>query len=340
MTRPYPLLFEPILKERVWGGDRLAAFGKNLPPNVRIGESWELADLPESAPGGRSVIANGPWAGRPLREIITGEPTALLGAASPSADGGFPLLIKFLDARENLSVQVHPDAAYVENHPEAWLKSEAWFVLERDPGAVIYKGVRPDITREQFAADIKTGRVVDDLISVPVKTGDCHYLPSGTCHALGAGIVVAEIQTPSDTTFRVFDWGRTEGRTDRETHVDQAIECIRFGDSDPVDRPLGPPVEAAGMRTTPLVKTDFFEVERIDAETDAMLPVITENMPVVWMMIEGSARIEYGADEPTRLPLGTTCLMPAALEGATSLIAKDSSFLRITLPSPTEGMIA
>ena len=94
------------------------------------------------------------------------------------------------------------------------------------------------------------------------------------------------------------------------------------------------------MRTTPLVKTDFFEVERIDAETDAMLPVITENMPVVWMMIEGSARIEYGADEPTRLTLGTTCLMPAALEGATSVIAKDSSFLRITLPSPTEGMIA
>src|SRR5438105_11357547 len=120
-----------------------------------------------------------------------------------SAEGGFPLLIKYLDARENLSVQVHPDERYVARHPEAHLKSEAWVVIHAEPGAVIYKGVKPHVKPQDFAEHIRTNQVVDDLIAIEVKVGECHYLPSGTCHALGAGIVVAEIQTPSDTTFRV-----------------------------------------------------------------------------------------------------------------------------------------
>ena len=338
--KPYPLIFDPILKEKVWGGRFLAQLGKSLPGEVAIGESWELADLPASIPQGRSVISNGPLAGQSLNEAIGQHEQQIMGAARLTGEGGFPLLIKFLDAREDLSVQVHPSAEYSRQHPQAHLKSEAWVVIAAEPGAKIYRGVKPDVTAEQFAAHIDSGTVAEDLIAIPAKIGDCHYLPSGTCHALGAGIVVAEIQTPSDTTFRVYDWGRTG----RELHVAQALQCIQFGE--PAEPSAEPPlpIEAAGMRTVPLLKTRHFVVEQIEAHTDAILPVVTSGLPVVWMILSGRARITTFAasadSTDVDLPIGTTALMPAALEDAVAQMAAQTSLLRITLPSPMEGLIA
>jgi len=338
--KPYPLIFDPILKPKVWGGRFLAQLGKSLPADATIGESWELADLPSSIPEGRSVIANGSLAGWSLREAIGEHEKQIMGAGSLTSDGGFPLLIKFLDAREDLSVQVHPSEEYVREHPESHLKSEAWVVIAAEPGATIYRGVKPEVTAEQFALHIDSGTVVDDLIAVPAKIGECHYLPSGTCHALGAGIVVAEIQTPSDTTFRVYDWGRTG----RELHVAQALQCIKFGE--PAEAVAEPPVpiEAAGMRTIPLLKSEHFVVEQLDALTDAILPVVTSGLPVVWMILSGQARItsfQASADSiEVDLPIGTTALMPAALENALARLVGETSLLRISLPSPMEGLIA
>jgi mannose-6-phosphate isomerase len=333
---PYPIVFEPILKEKVWGGRSLADLGKALPPRATIGESWELADLPESIEGGRSVIANGPLAGKTLHEAIGAEGQQIVGAAALSAEGGFPLLIKFLDARENLSVQVHPDRAYVERHPEAFLKSEAWVVIAADPGAVIYKGVKPQVSAEEFARHISTGEVVDDLVAVPAQPGDCHYLPSGTCHALGAGIVVAEIQTPSDTTFRVYDWGRTS----RQLHVSQALECITFGQPPSGAEPPGVPVEVGGLRTMPRVKTEYFAIEQFEAHAEARLEVITSGIPEVWMMLRGQARIDTPGAAPVELAPGTTVLLPAALAGAAAALGPAVSLLRVTPRSPLEGLIA
>jgi mannose-6-phosphate isomerase len=333
---PYPLLFEPILKEKVWGGRNLADLGKPLPASTMVGESWELADLPESIEGGRSVIANGPLAGRTLQAAIDTGRREIMGGAALSAEGGFPLLLKFLDARENLSVQVHPDQAYVDRHPEAHLKSEAWFVLKADPGSVIYKGVKPHVTAEDFARHIVTDEVVDDLIAVEVTPGDCHYLPSGTCHALGAGILVAEIQTPSDTTYRVFDWGRT----DRQLHVDQALECITFGAPAQPAETLGVPVEVEGVRTTPRAKTEYFAIEQIEAASGARHRVETSGMPEVWMMMAGRGRIETPGAADVDLAAGTTVLVPAALAGAEAALEAAAGFLRITVRSPLEGLIA
>ena len=333
---PYPLVFEPILKEKVWGGRNLADLGKPLPPAAMIGESWELADLPESIEGGRSVIANGPLAGRTLQAAIEAARREIMGAAELSAEGGFPLLVKFLDARENLSVQVHPDQAYVDRHPEAHLKSEAWVVIKADRGSVIYKGVKPHVTAEDFARHIATGEVVDDLIAVEVTPGECHYLPSGTCHALGAGILVAEIQTPSDTTFRVFDWGRT----DRQLHVDQALECITFGAPPRPAEPIGVPVEVEGLRTTPRLKTEYFAIEQIEAASAACYRVETSGMPEVWMMLAGRGRIETAGAPDVDLAAGTTVLVPAALAGAEVALEQAAGFLRISVRSPLEGLIA
>ena len=333
---PYPLVFEPILKEKIWGGRNLADLGKPLPEGIMIGESWELADLPQEIAGGRSVIANGPLAGRTLREAIAAAGEPILGAATPAGDGGFPLLIKFLDARENLSVQVHPDEAYVRRHPGSHLKSEAWVVITASPGAVIYKGVKPEVTAGQFARHVATGEVVDDLVAVEVEPGECHYLPSGTCHALGAGIVVAEIQTPSDTTFRVFDWGRAG----RELHVAQALECISFGAPPRPAEPRGVPAEVDGVRTTPRAKTEHFAIEEIEAAATATLPVETSGMPLVWMMLRGRGRLDAPGADPLDLAPGTTVLLPAGLTGAAVTLEPSAGLLAVTVRSPLEGLIA
>ena len=334
--RTYPLLFEPILKPKVWGGRRLEALGKSLPAGEKTGESWELADLPDTIEGGRSVIANGTLAGRSLRDVIRADPDTIIGAAKLTEEGGFPLLIKYLDARENLSVQVHPPESYIRNHPGTHVKSEAWVVVKAEPGSVIYKGVRPDVTAASFARHIQEGTVADDLAAIPARVGDCHYLPSGTCHALGAGILVAEIQTPSDTTFRVFDWGRTS----RPLHVEQALQCIDFS-AVPYPQPdPSLPIENDEVRIQRLVKTDFFEIERLDAAEPTRFEAVTSGMPEVWMVLSGAGRLECRGTPGIRLMPGITTLLPAGLSDTFVNLEPTTSMLRITLPSPLEGMIA
>ncbi len=328
---PYPIAFKPILKERIWGGRGLEALGKKLPEGAAIGESWELADLPESIEAGRSVIANGVLAGRTLREAIAEHRGSIAGACPLTQEGGFPLLLKYLDARENLSVQVHPDAAYVERHPGAHLKCEAWVVVQAAPGAVIYKGLRPRVTAEQLARHIRSGDIIGDLHAIEVAVGDCHYLPSGTCHALGAGIIVAEVQTPSDTTFRVFDWGR-DGR---DLHVEQALECIKFGVRPRGAERPGAASKVGGVRSRRLLRSEHFTIERIDTMREATrLAIETSGMPRAWMVLAGGGLIET-PDAPTvALPPGKTVLLPAALTSSVASLAPGTQILEIRPPPP------
>ena len=333
-----PLLFQPIFREKVWGGRRLAErLGKTLPEGVRIGESWELADLPAAIPEGRSKIANGPWRGRTLREILHEQREWLMGSAGLTGEGGFPLLIKYLDARENLSVQVHPDAEYVRAHPEAHLKSEAWVVIDAEPGAVIYKGLRPGVTEADLRAHAGTPALREDLMVVPALPGACHYLPSGTVHALGAGVLVAEVQTPSDTTFRIDDWGRRG----REMHLEEAIECIRFGvEGMEAAPPLPPPIEVGSTRTYELVRTPYFGIERIELDPAGELEIVTSGMPEVWMILSGSGRIEVAEEPMNAMERGQTWLIPAGLTDASARSGTGLELLRVSLPSPVEGALA
>ena len=285
-----------------------------------IGESWELADLPSEIKGGSSIVDAGTAAGTPLRRLMEQDPEGILGRLSDSCRDGFPLLLKFLDARESLSVQVHPDAHFAQTHPGAHLKTESWLVLEAEPGAVIYKGMKEGVTREAFASAIEQGSVIEHLVEVPVTAGDVHDLPSGTCHALGGGVLVAEIQTPSDTTFRVYDWDRT----DRELHIAQALECIRFSPPDPQPEPAV--IESSGIRTSLLSKTPFYAVERSDSMEPRTLPLATDDAPEVLRMIEGEATL--GA---MLIPHGRTVLLPAKLAHQELQLGAGSSLLRITV---------
>lgn len=307
MMEPYPLTFKPLLKEKVWGGRTLEQFGKALPPNTSIGESWELADLPASIPDGKSVIANGSLSGETL-------------------DEKFPLLIKFLDAHDNLSVQVHPSAAYAEKHPKAHLKSEAWIILDTTPDGLIYVGLKEGTTEEIVRKAIDDNTVPTILNAINVKKGECYYLPSGTCHALGAGVLVAEVQTPSDTTFRIWDWGRKG----REMHVDKAMECIDFS-APPLIFKQSEPLRSGSFLTTHFTETPFFCIERIEAIEDTELELIVDNTPMVLMVVEGHANIKHNVSIDA--PAGTTILLPVGVTNATMVMPKGTAILRIDLPS-------
>lgn len=314
MADPYVLTFAPILKDKVWGGRRLERLGKVLPPVVPIGESWEIADLASTSTSGggggeaRSVITNGPLAGQTLHHAMTLWGEALLGGVTPSGSGGFPLLVKFLDAHEHLSVQVHPSPEYARTHPDAHLKTECWYVVDAEPGSVIYKGVRAGVTREDFARALRSGQgedVVELLAAVPAVVGECHNLPSGTVHALGAGVLVAEVQTPSDTTFRVYDWAKEYGRAGRALHVEQALACIDFGPAvDSVQRP-----SVAGFHR--LVSTEYYTVHALTGEGQA---VPADRTCLVAMSLTGTTRVEQPGQQTMEIQQGDVALVPAGAE--------------------------
>ncbi|MEM1165593.1 MAG: type I phosphomannose isomerase catalytic subunit [Planctomycetota bacterium] len=325
-----PLTFAPILKEKVWGGRRLETLGKPLPDGTSVGESWELADLDTtSASGGggdaaHSVVARGPHAGRTLRDLVASAPGAVLGSGDASA-GAFPLLIKFLDANQNLSVQVHPSPAYAASHAGAHLKTESWYIVDAEPGAVIYKGVREGVSREQFAAAIEAGAVEDLLIAVPVRRGDFHHLPSGTCHALGGGILVAEVQTPSDTTFRVYDWGR-EGR---ELHIEPSLACIEFG---PPAR-LEPIRARDGARRTPLEANEFYELAELRFEAGETETISSPGIATVRMHLEGRGVLVSDDNESLELTGGVTVLLPAFMPTTHARYDTSTVILEARLPA-------
>jgi mannose-6-phosphate isomerase len=230
-----PFTLSPVLVSRPWGGRRLLDLGKALPEGVMIGESWEVADLPaEVAPSvddPRSRVASGPHTGAALSDLIAMS-DELLGPVPPTAEGRFPLLVKLLDAREHLSVQVHPHAAYVADHPAARLKTESWYVMDSVPGSELFLDVVDDIDPDAVAEAMGTQAVVPMLRAVPAASGAFHHVPAGLIHALGAGVMVAEVQTPSDTTFRIYDWAAEYGRQPRDLHAMESMASIRIHPSD------------------------------------------------------------------------------------------------------------
>ncbi len=339
----YPLTFTPIYKEKVWGGRTLEKLGRTLPggPNALIGESWELADLAQTSVSGggggseRSVIANGPLAGETFADVIREAGSDILGGLTLTPDGGFPILLKFLDARQHLSVQVHPSPAFADEHDDAFLKSEAWYVLDADPGAVIYKGVKPGVTREQFRQAIEQDQVEPLLITVPVKPGDCHYLPSGTCHALGAGVLVAEVQTPSDTTFRVYDWGRTG----RELHVDQAIQCIEFGPPDVSRYEPNTKIQGAFADVTRLVTCEYFRIDRYRVDA-AQEQALSHSQPVVWMVLGGSGVISCDGAPEVTFGRGQTLYIPPGMQDGNLHVDPGTTWLEVTFPQAEDARLA
>lgn len=306
----YPFTFQPIFKERVWGGREIERFyGKKLPAGAPIGESWEISDRP----GDASVIANGPLAGKDLRWLMENHSTQVLGGAKPATGNRFPLLCKILDAREKLSLQVHPPAnKAVELGGEP--KTEMWFIADAAPGAELYVGFKRGITCAAFETKIRDGNVAECFHRLPVKAGDVMFLPSGRVHAIGAGLVIFEIQQNSDTTYRVFDWNRVglDGKP-RELHVAESLASIDFNDFEPglvASKFSGESV----FKSRPLAASPLFMVQELQLQTTEFKMRLSQK-PAILAVVEGSVSIADPANKTsTDLNRGQFCLIPACLK--------------------------
>jgi mannose-6-phosphate isomerase len=333
----YPLQFEPILMERVWGGDRLARFGKPVSPGQHIGESWEISDRDKE----QSVVRYGPLKGKTLRQLIEAHGEALLGSRAAHRGERFPLLIKLLDARERLSLQVHPPsnkASQLGGEP----KTEMWYVLEADPRAHLIAGLKRGFTRDAIvqALDQHKDRLADSIPvfdacahRFPVSAGDAFFVPSGRLHAIDAGLVLIEVQQNSDTTYRVYDWGRVglDGKP-RELHVRQSLESIDFQDVAPAkQRPL---LDYSGVNgLARLVECDEFCVHKL-----ILRNVWNDRCDGGSFHILAGAEGESGVVTPdgqqSILKPGEFVLLPAAL-GYYSVapVTENAAVLKVFLPS-------
>ncbi len=326
----YPLIFEPIIKAKIWGGRSLeTALGKRLPPDGSFGESWEVADLEDA----QSRVAQGPARGTTLGELLKGWGKDLIGRA-PLFEGRFPLLIKFLDARDALSVQVHPDESMAARlGVRVRVKHEAWYVIDADEAGFIYRGVREGVDRSKLEQAIKAQDLESVLNRIPVRQGHCFYLPSGTIHALGAGVTVAEVQTPSDVTYRVYDWNRIDPSTaaPRELHIEQALSRISF-ETGPLEGERPRHVASVWTAVTSLVRCDSFVIERVRMVGGVDQEILTEEF-VIWIVLEGRGSVACaGCDGPVEFQRGDTLLIPAALKGGRVRTLENSMWLEVKVP--------
>ena len=317
--KSYPLKFKPIYKERIWGGNDLNTyFGKDLPEGVKIGESWELTDLP----GDHSEIVNGELAGKTIDQVLSMYPEKITGFKD--YEGPFPLMIKLLDAQDVLSLQVHPDLETCRKTGKGDPKTECWYIVDKKEDACIYKALKEGVTPEQFKQAVEDGSCADYLKQVPVKVGECHFLPSGTVHAIGAGLLIAEIQQPSDTTYRVFDWNRVDAKTGqgRELHVEDALESIHFDSSND---------DLSVASTGRLVNAPEFNVDKGHRAAGNEVLIDAGKMRVI-VAINGTGVIESADSEVEKFKFkgGDTFLVPADFTG--TLIAKEEiEYLVVTL---------
>ena len=307
----YPLKFKPLLKERIWGGDLLKKrLGKRVPKELPIGESWEISCLPDDL----SVVSNGPLAGNNLEELIEVYMGDLVGDKIYDQFGlRFPLLIKYIDAQDKLSVQVHPDDHLATERHTSYGKTEMWYVVDAAPDSELFLGFQQGVDRATYLQHVEQGTLPEILERIKVHAGDAFFIPAGTVHTIGKGVLVAEIQQTSDITYRIYDWGRTDSKGQPRTlHAELAEQAVHFGAHDPYN--ITAPArsnEAVSLKRCPYFSINLLEVdesmERNHVERDSF---------VVYMAVEGSFTMDW-SDGHEQIKRGETLLVPACVEELT-----------------------
>lgn len=308
----YPFKFNPIYKEILWGGKRIGEYFDREIPSGNIAESWELSCRDD----GMSVIRNGEYSGTELSKLICEYKEQILGTKIYEKYGlYFPLLVKIIDANDKLSVQVHPDDEYAKLIGENNGKNEMWYILDAKDDAKLIYGLKQNISREDFVNAIKNGTVGDTLNEVRVKAGDCLYIPSGTVHAILEDILIAEIQQNSNTTFRIFDWNRTDKHGNkRELHIEKALDIINF-DTNELEKNTRFK-EICNLtdninQKIKLIESEYFNADEININ-DKYISTVSEDAFMIIMNISGSGKIhwENGSEIINK---GDTLLLPACL---------------------------
>jgi mannose-6-phosphate isomerase len=291
------LNFKPIYQERVWGGRALESFlGRKLPGGAPIGESWELVDRPEA----QSVVANGPWAGKSLREVIAAHTATIMGPAWPK-DRPFPILVKWLDCRERLSLQVHPPAsiaARLGGEP----KTENWYIARAEPGAAVLAGLKPGVDAARFRAALKDNTAESLVHRLPTVAGDSLLIHSGVMHAIDGGNFILEIQQNSDTTYRVYDWGRVglDGKP-RAMHVEQSMASLEANTA------AAPRLVRAADKVTVLAECREFRITRHRLARGERLAFAAGEQARILSVVEGNL-----ATDGVTLRVGDNVLLPYA----------------------------
>lgn len=318
----YPLKFTPIIKEKIWGGQKLKElFNKDFIGQANGGESWELS----SVTGDISVVANGSLQGATLTELIAEYKEKLVGKVVYDNFGNeFPLLIKYIDANDDLSVQVHPDDKLAKLRHNSFGKTEMWYVLEADKGAELISGFSQTIAPNEYQQLLDDGKFIDVLAKHKVGTGDIYFMPAGRIHAIGRGVMVAEIQQTSDVTYRVYDYDRRDASGNgRQLHVDEALEAINFKDKD--SGKIYYLLSENG--STQLVDCPYFKTKILKIKECLHRDYADIDSFVILMCVEGGASVDVG-DTKYLLNFGETMLIPAEIE-TLSIMADNAKLLEV-----------
>lgn len=321
----YPLKFKPQFKERIWGGNKLMKeLMKAVPREIdKCGESWEISAVQDSV----SVVSNGYLAGNDLQELIEVYMGELVGDSVYEEFGvEFPLLIKLIDAQDVLSIQVHPDDETAKRVHHAYGKTEMWYVISADENAEIITGFKRDITREEYLQSLSDGSLKELLNVERVKAGDVFFIPAGRVHAIGKGVILAEIQQTSDITYRIYDWDRVDSNgKSRDLHNDLAVDVIDFkAVKDPKwTRPN------VNNKTSELISCEYFTVNRLSFTESIKRDYNALDSFVIFMCLQGEASIIYGNGSAENISIGETVLLPADIKDIILRPAEKCSILEI-----------
>lgn len=315
----YPLKFEPIIKEKIWGGRKLqTVLNKNLNGLLNGGESWEIS----AVPGDESRVANGPLIGLSLDQLVKKYPNRLMGQSVVDQFGEkFPLLIKFIDANANLSVQVHPDNALAEKRHNSFGKSEMWYIMQADEGSQIISGFKNELTKDEYCKRVEENRLIETLAHHNVKKGEVYYIPAGRVHAICAGVLLAEIQQTSDITYRIYDYDRKDANGQkRELHTEFALEANDYT----VEENYKTDYTTKNNDSSHIIDTPYFKTNLISLDQQIEKDYTSLDSFVIYVCVEGDVEIGYGENETISLKMGESILIPAELNSITlnSLSAK------------------
>lgn len=306
--RLYPFLFQPNLHQVVWGGNRLRSYKGLTPSDEPIGESWEVSTVA----GSIGVISNGVLAGCKLTDVIDEMPESILGTSvNNQYHGQLPLLVKFIDAKRDLSIQVHPDDEMAQREHGKMGKSEIWYVIDAQPGSFLYAGFKEQITPYEYRKRVQDGTITDVLAKHVVKPGDVFYLPAGRVHAICGGILLAEVQQSSDVTYRIFDYNRPglDGKP-RELHTELAAQALDFHVEDEYRTEYADDINRANQ----IVNSPYFSVRVTELTKPFHRNLIKYDSFIISMCIEGDCQIKVrDTDETVLLREGNSCLIPAAI---------------------------
>jgi len=319
----YPIKFKPILKEKIWGGTKLKTYLNKLSDKENIGESWEISDVKNNI----SVVINGKLKGTNLKDLVKKYKADLVGKKNYKKFGtNFPLLIKFIDAKQALSIQLHPNDALAKKRHNSFGKTEMWYVMQADANANLILGFKEDCNEQTYLKYLNKHKIVDLLNFERVKTGDVFFIPTGRIHAIGAGVLLAEIQQTSDITYRIYDWDRVDAQgKGRELHTQLALAAIDYK----AKKNYKTEYSSVLNKTNEVIKCPYFTTNVINFSTKISKDYTYLDSFVIYMCTEGSVIITYNDNKKETLKKGESILIPNCLNKLTLTAKVNANLLEV-----------